>query len=123
MSITRIENFFIKNINKNTKMSECKEYFISLLINRKIMLHLAIWVETVDGDSKCELPDLKDSNDYPIIFKSVNIDQDGNKIRMSGMFGNAIYQRINGEWIEIEYNKRDNSLIEKINPEILSWAN
>ena len=123
MSITRIEIFFIKNININTKMSEWKEYFKSLLLNRKIMLHLAIWVETVDGHSKCELPDLKDANDYPIIFKSVNIDQDGNKIRMSGMFGNAIYQRINGEWTEIEYNERNNSLIEKINPEILSWAN
>jgi hypothetical protein len=43
--------------------------------------------------------------------------------KMSGMFGNTIYQRINGEWTEIEYNERNNSLIEKINPEILSWAN
>lgn len=123
MSITRIENFFIKNINKNTKMSEWKEYFKSLLINRRIMLHLAIWVETVDGDTKCELPDLKDADDYPRIFKSVNIDQDGNNIRMSGMFGIATYQRIDGQWTEIIYDKRDNSLIEQMSPHMLSWAN
>jgi len=99
-----------------------RDYFRGLLLGRRIMLHLAIWVEDLEGLSKCELPDLNDVDDYPEIFKAVNMDRDGVKVRMSGMFGNATYERVLGIWTEIEYNARDNRLTERINPQALSWA-
>ena len=96
-----------------------REYFRTLLLNRRIMLHLGIWVETIDGDSKCELPNLKNADDYPAIFMALNMDQDGNEVRMSGMFGNATYNRVDGNWVEIEYNERDNTGMPAYT---LSWA-
>ena len=100
-----------------------RDYFKELLVGRRIMLHLAIWVEDQDGLSKCEMPDLNTANDYPEIFQAVDMDRDGVKVRLSGMFGNATYERINGIWKELEYHKRDNRLTELINPGALSWAN
>lgn len=98
-------------------MSTWREYFRNLLLNRRIMLHLAIWVYNNDDISLCEMPNLKDINDYPAIFQDV--DKDGIYIHMSGMFGNATYACVNGLWTEIEYNMRDNTLSA---PHTLSWA-
>jgi len=82
------------------------------------MLHLAIWVETAN-DMKCEMPDMKDINDYPKIFDMLDMDKDDVKIRMSGMFGNATYKRAGEEWIEVEYNARNNV---GMPARMLSWA-
>ena len=95
-----------------------RDYFRGLLLSRRIMLHLAIWVETAD-DMKCESPDLKSADDYPYVFESVDMDTDGVKVRMSGMFGNVTYKRVDDEWIEVEYNARDNT---GVPASLLSWA-
>jgi len=95
-----------------------RDYFHGLLRSRRIMLHLAIWVETAN-DMKCEMPDLKNLDDYPYIFESIDMDKDGVKVRMSGMFGNASYKRIDGVWTEVEYNARDNT---GVSASLLSWA-
>lgn len=100
-------------------MSTWREYFRNLLLNRRIMLHLAIWVYNDEGLLSCEMPNLKGTNDYPEIFTKRDIDTDGITVRMSGMFGNATYMRTNGLWTEVEYNKRDNTLSA---PHTLSWA-
>lgn len=96
-----------------------RDYFRGLLLSRRIMLHLAIWVET-HNTIKCELPNLKDADDYPAVFESVDMDVDGVKVRMSGMFGDTIYERVSGTWTEIEYNARDNT---GVPASLLSWAN
>lgn len=95
-----------------------RDYFRKLLLSRRIMLHLAIWVETAD-DMKCEMPDLKSADDYPYIFENIDMDKDSVNVRMSGMFGNATYKRVDGEWTEIEYNARDNT---GVPASLLSWV-
>ena len=95
-----------------------RDYFRGLLLSRRIMLHLAIWVETAD-DMKCELPDLKSADDYPYVFESIDMDKDGVKVRMSGMFGDATYKRVDGTWTEMEYNARNNM---GMPASLLSWA-
>jgi hypothetical protein len=47
------------------------------------------------------------------------MDTDGVKVRMSGMFGNVTYKRVDDEWIEMEYNARDNT---GVPASLLSWA-
>lgn len=96
-----------------------RDYFRNLLLSRRIMLHLAIWVETA-GTMKCEMPDLKCADDYPAVFESVDMDVDGVKVRLSGMFGNAKYERVSGTWTEIEYNPRNNI---GMPASVLTWAN
>lgn len=102
-----------------------REYFHNLLINRQITLHLAIWIDLEKsageyGIHECELPTLQDADSYPQIFRKNTMDVDGMNVRMSGMFGNATYVRVNGEWTETEYHPRDNT---GVPAQYLSWAN
>lgn len=91
-------------------MSSWKDYFRSLLITRRIMLNMAIFIDRPDINlTKGEIVRLKNTEDYPQIFQAHDVDQEGTTIRISGMFGDVTYKRIGNYWIEIEYNPRDNT--------------